>query len=320
MWRGALYGPLDMAHSRQHLLGIETLSRQDIEAILESATSMKEVLRRDIKKVPALRGKTVINCFFESSTRTRSSFEIAAKILSADAVNWASSGSSTSKGETLIDTAKNLEAMRPDILVVRHGASGAPHLVASRVGCAVVNAGDGAHEHPSQALLDAFTMREKWGSLEGRTVAIVGDIRHSRVARSNVYCLQRLGAKVVLCGPPTMLPLGVEALGCEVTSDLREAVKNADAVMMLRIQTERITESLFPTGREYSRYYGLSRAKLGWLKPDALVLHPGPINRGVELEPEVADGPNSVILDQVENGVAVRMAILLRAAGEASAA
>jgi len=210
--------------------------------------------------------------------------------------------------------------MPPDILVVRHGASGAPHLVASRVGCAVVNAGDGAHEHPSQALLDAFTMREKWGSLEGRTVAIVGDIRHSRVARSNVYCLQRLGAKVVLCGPPTMLPLGVEALGCEVTSDLREAVKNADAVMMLRIQTERITESLFPTGREYSRYYGLSRAKLGWLKPDALVLHPGPINRGVELEPEVADGPNSVILDQVENGVAVRMAILLRAAGEASAA
>lgn len=309
-----------MAHPRQHLLGIETLSRQDIEAILDSATSMKEVLRRDIKKVPALRGKTVINCFFESSTRTRSSFEIAAKILSADAVNWASSGSSVSKGETLIDTAKNLEAMRPDVLVIRHGASGAPHLVASRVGCAVVNAGDGAHEHPSQALLDAFTMRERWGSLEGRTVAIVGDIRHSRVARSNVYCLQRLGAKVVLCGPPTMLPLGVEALGCDVTSDLREAVKHADAVMMLRIQTERITESLFPTGREYSRYYGLSRAKLDWLEPHALVLHPGPINRGVELEPEVADGPNSVILDQVENGVAVRMAILLRAAGEATAA
>lgn len=309
-----------MAHPRQHLLGIETLGRQDIEAILDSATSMKEVLRRDIKKVPALRGKTVINCFFESSTRTRSSFEIAAKILSADAVNWASSGSSVSKGETLIDTAKNLEAMRPDILVIRHSASGAPHLVASRVGCAVVNAGDGAHEHPSQALLDAFTMREKWGALDGRTVAIVGDIRHSRVARSNVYCLQKLGAKVVLCGPPTMMPLGVERLGCDVTSDLRTAVRHADAVMMLRIQTERITESLFPTGREYSRYYGLSRAKLDWLKPDALVLHPGPINRGVELEPEVADGPNSVILDQVENGVAVRMAILLRAAGEAPAA
>ncbi|WP_373049063.1 aspartate carbamoyltransferase catalytic subunit [Vulgatibacter sp.] len=304
-----------MAHPRQHLLGIESLARQEIESILDSATSMKEVLRRDIKKVPALRGKTVINCFFESSTRTRSSFEIAAKILSADAVNWSSSGSSTSKGETLIDTAKNLEAMRPDIIVIRHGASGAPNLVASRVGCAVVNAGDGAHEHPSQALLDAFTLRERWGSLEGRTVAIVGDIRHSRVARSNVYCLQRLGAKVRLCGPPTMLPLGVEALGCEVTSDLRTAVGGADAVMMLRIQTERISESLFPTGREYSRYYGLSRAKLDWLKEDALVLHPGPINRGVELEPEVADGDRSVILDQVENGVAVRMAILLRAAG-----
>jgi len=312
-----------MAHARRHLLGIETLPREEIEAILDSAASMKEVLRRDIKKVPALRGKTVINCFFESSTRTRSSFEIAAKILSADAVNWSSSGSSVSKGETLIDTARNLEAMRPDILVIRHAASGAPHLVAQRVGCAVVNAGDGAHEHPSQALLDAFTLRERWGSLEGRTVAIVGDIRHSRVARSNVYCLQKLGAKVRLCGPPTMLPIGIEKLGCEVGSDLRAAVAGADAVMMLRIQQERISESLFPTTREYSRFYGLSRAKLDWLKEDALVLHPGPINRGVELEPEVADGSRSVILDQVENGVAVRMAILLRAAGmpaEASAA
>jgi aspartate carbamoyltransferase catalytic subunit len=309
-----------MAHPRQHLLGIESLSRQEIEEILDSATSMKEVLRRDIKKVPALRGKTVINCFFESSTRTRSSFEIAAKILSADAVNWSSSGSSVSKGESLVDTAKNLEAMRPDILVIRHGASGAPHLVASRVGCAVVNAGDGAHEHPSQALLDAFTLRERWGSLEGRTVAIVGDIRHSRVARSNVYCLQRLGARVRLCGPPTMLPLGIEELGCEVTSNLRKAVDGADAVMMLRIQTERITEPLFPTAREYSRYYGLSPAKLPWLKESALILHPGPINRGVELDPEVADGKQSVILDQVENGVAVRMAILLRAAGAGSEA
>lgn len=304
-----------MANARQHLLGIENLSRQEIESILDSATSMKEVLRRDIKKVPALRGKTVINCFFESSTRTRSSFEIAAKILSADAVNWSSSGSSVSKGETLIDTAKNLEAMRPDVLVIRHAASGAPHLVASRVGCAVVNAGDGAHEHPSQALLDSFTLREKWSSLEGRTVAIVGDIRHSRVARSNIYALTRLGAKVRLCGPPTMLPVGIEALGCDATSDLREAVQGADAVMMLRIQTERISESLFSTSREYSRFYGLSRGKRAWLKDDALILHPGPINRGVELEPEVADGPQSVILDQVENGVAVRMAILLRAAG-----
>jgi len=309
-----------MAHARPHLLGIESLAREEIEALLDAATSMKEVLRRDIKKVPALRGRTVINCFFESSTRTRSSFEIAAKILSADAVNWSASGSSVSKGESLIDTARNLEAMRPDVLVVRHSASGAPHLIASRVGCAVVNAGDGAHEHPSQALLDAFTLRERWGSLEGRLVTIVGDIGHSRVARSNVLCLTRLGARVRLCGPPTMLPPGIESLGAEVFTDLRKAVDGADAVMMLRIQNERISESLFPTTREYSRTWGLSRARLAWLKEGALILHPGPINRGVELEPEVADGPHSVILDQVENGVAVRMAILLRAAGMQSEA
>lgn len=304
-----------MAKSSLHLLGIEPLSSQDIVEILDSAVSAKEVLRSDLKKVPALRGRVVINAFFENSTRTRASFEIAAKILSADAVNWSSSGSSVSKGESLIDTAKNLEAMRPDILVVRHGAAGAAQLIASRVGCTVVNAGDGAHEHPSQALLDAFTLRQRWGSLEGRTVAIVGDIRHSRVARSNIHLLGKLGAKVRVCGPPTMLPPGIEALGCESTSDLREAVTGADAVMMLRIQTERISESLFSTAREYSRFFGLSRSKSSWLKDDALILHPGPINRGVELEPEMADGPHSVILDQVENGVAVRMAILLRAAG-----
>lgn len=307
-----------MAHPRQHLLGIETLPREEIESILDSATSMKEVLRRDIKKVPALRGKTVVNCFFENSTRTRTSFEIAAKILSADAVNWSASGSSVSKGETLIDTARNLEAMRPDVLVIRHAAAGAPHLVASRVGCAVVNAGDGAHEHPSQALLDAFTLRERWGTLEGKRVTIVGDIRHSRVARSNLHCLRKLGAHVRFCGPRTMLPPAIERLGAEVHTDLREAVRDADAVMMLRIQTERITESLFSTTREYARHYGLSRAKSAWLKEGALILHPGPINRGVELEPEMADGPHSVILDQVENGVAVRMAILLRAAGVAA--
>ncbi|AKU91024.1 aspartate carbamoyltransferase catalytic subunit [Vulgatibacter incomptus] len=304
-----------MTLARKHLLGIEPLERAEIEEILGLAVSMKELLRQDLKKSPALRGKTVINCFFESSTRTRSSFEIAAKILSADAVNWSSSGSSVSKGESLIDTAKNLEAMRPDILVIRHAASGAPHLVASRVGCAVVNAGDGAHEHPSQALLDAFTLRERWGSLEGRTVAIVGDIRHSRVARSNIYCLRKLGARVRLCGPPTMIPIGIEALGCDTTFDLREAVTGADAVMMLRIQNERIAGSLFPSTREYSKLYGLSQAKTSWLKDDALILHPGPINRGVELEPEVADGERSVILDQVENGVAVRMAILQLLAG-----
>jgi aspartate carbamoyltransferase catalytic subunit len=306
-----------MAFPHKHLLGIEPLARADIEQVLDRAASMKEVLRRDIKKVPALRGKSVVNAFFESSTRTRASFEIAAKILSADAVNWSSSGSSVSKGETLIDTARNLEAMRPDILVIRHAAAGAAALVASRVGCAVVNAGDGAHEHPSQALLDAFTLRERWGSLEGRTVAIVGDIRHSRVARSNVYALTRLGAKVRLCGPPTMIPPGIEQLGCEVGSDLRAALQGADAVMMLRIQNERIDESLFPTTREYSRLYGLSLSKADWLQPDALILHPGPVNRGVELSPEVADGPRSVILDQVENGVAVRMAILLLLSGSA---
>jgi aspartate carbamoyltransferase catalytic subunit len=306
-----------MAMRQRHLLGIESLGRADVEDVLALATSMKEVLRRDLKKVPTLRGKSVINCFFESSTRTRSSFEIAAKILSADAVNWTSSGSSTSKGETLIDTAKNLEAMRPDVLVIRHASSGAPHLVASRVKCAVVNAGDGQHEHPSQALLDAFTLKERFGSLEGRTIAIVGDIRHSRVARSNVLCLTKLGAKVKLCGPPTMIPPGIEALGCTTTHDLKTALQGADAVMMLRIQSERITESLFPSGREYSRLYGLDPKKLAWLPEHAVVLHPGPINRGVELSPDVADGPRSVILDQVENGVAVRMAILLRAVGGA---
>ncbi len=306
-----------MAFPHKHLLGIEPLARADLEAGLHPPPTMTVVMRRQIKTDPALRGKSVVNCFFESSTRTRASFEIAAKILSADAVNWSSAGSSTSKGETLLDTARNLEAMRPDVLVIRHASSGAPHLVASRVGCAVVNAGDGAHEHPSQALLDAFTLRERWGSLDGRTVAIVGDIRHSRVARSDILALGKLGAKVRVCGPPTMLPEGVEALGCTATYDLREALRGADAAMMLRIQSERLGESLFPTTREYSRLYGLNLERAGWLAPDGLILHPGPVNRGVELAPEVADGPRSVILDQVENGVAVRMAILLLVAGGA---
>lgn len=302
----------------RHLLGIEGLDRAEILDILDRARALRSILRSDSKKAPDLRGKTVVNCFFESSTRTRTSFEIAAKILSADAVNWGSAGSSVGKGESLVDTLRNLDAMRPDVVVIRHGSSGAAELVASRLRCAVVNAGDGSHEHPSQALLDAFTLLERWGSLEGRTVTIVGDIRHSRVARSNLLCLTRLGAKVRLCGPPTMLPLGVEDWGCEVTSDLREAVRDVNAVMMLRIQRERMGESLFPSLREYARFYGLSREKLSWLREDALVLHPGPVNRGVELEPELADDPGrSVILDQVESGVAVRMAILLRAAGVA---
>jgi aspartate carbamoyltransferase catalytic subunit len=323
----------------RHLLALEELSREELLEVLTLAGSMKEVLRRPIKKVPTLRGKSVVNLFFEASTRTRSSFETAAKILSADALNWTSSGSSTSKGETLVDTARNLEAMRPDVLVIRHAASGAPALVASRVRCAVVNAGDGAHEHPSQGLLDAFTLAEHFSrggareqdgavyappdlsTIAGKTVAIVGDIAHSRVARSNLHALPKLGAKVRLCGPPTMIPQGAEALGASVHFSLRDAVEGADAVIMLRIQHERIGDPLIPGTREYSKFWGLNEKKAAdWLGPACAVLHPGPINRGVELSPEVADGRRSVILDQVQNGVAVRMAVLYLLAGGAEAA
>jgi aspartate carbamoyltransferase catalytic subunit len=300
----------------KHCLGLADYARAEIEEVLDLAVSMKEVLRRPIKKVPSLRGKSVVNLFFEASTRTRSSFEIAAKILSADALNWAASASSVTKGETLVDTAKNLEAMRPDILVIRHSAGGAPRLVADHVRCAVISAGDGAHEHPSQGLLDCFTLREKLGRLDGRTVAIVGDITHSRVARSDLYGLVRLGAKVRLCGPPTMIPPGIEALGATVDFDLRRSVEGVDAVIMLRIQHERIGDPLIPGTREYSRFWGLNARKAAdWLTPECLIMHPGPVNRGVELEPEVADGARSVILDQVENGVAVRMALLYLLAG-----
>jgi aspartate carbamoyltransferase catalytic subunit len=302
----------------RHLIGLEPLSREEILQVLDLATSMKEVLSRPVKKVPSLRGKNVVNLFFETSTRTRSSFEIAAKVLSADSLNWTAAQSSTTKGETLLDTARNLEAMRPDVLVVRHSASGAPNFLARHVGCAVVSAGDGAHEHPSQGLLDCFTLRERFGSLEGKTVAIVGDISHSRVARSDLHSLPKLGAKVRLCGPPTMIPLGVERLGATVHHDLRSAVEGVDAVVMLRIQHERIGDPLIPNTREYSKYWGLNARKAAeWLKPEAVILHPGPINRGVELSSDVADGPRSVILDQVQNGVAVRMAILYLLAGGA---
>jgi aspartate carbamoyltransferase catalytic subunit len=302
----------------KHCLGLEDYSREEILEVLDLALSMKEVLRRPIKKVPSLRGKSVVNLFFEASTRTRSSFEVAAKILSADALNWTASASSVSKGETLIDTVKNLEAMRPDLLVIRHSAGGAPGLVASRVGCSVISAGDGAHEHPSQGLLDCFTLRERLGDLSGKTVTIVGDITHSRVARSDLYGLARLGARTRVCGPPTMIPPGIEALGPTVHFDLRQAVSGADAVIMLRIQHERIGDPLIPGTREYSRLWGLNARKAAeWLTPQCLIMHPGPINRGVELEPEVADGPRSVILEQVENGVAVRMALLYLLAGGA---
>jgi aspartate carbamoyltransferase catalytic subunit len=301
---------------QKHCLALEDFSRDELLQVLDLAVSMKEVLRRPIKKVPSLRGKSVVNLFFEASTRTRSSFEIAAKVLSADALNWTSASSSVTKGETLIDTARNLEAMRPDVLVIRHSASGAPRLVADHVACAVVSAGDGAHEHPSQGLLDCFTVRERLGTLEGKTLAIVGDVSHSRVARSDLHGFTKLGTRVRLCGPPTMLPLGVEQLGCTVHHDLRSAVEGVDAVVMLRIQHERIGDPLIPGTREYSKLWGLNSKKAAeWLKPGALILHPGPINRGVELAPEVADGPFSVILDQVQNGVAVRMAILYLLAG-----
>jgi aspartate carbamoyltransferase catalytic subunit len=313
----------------RHLTGLEYLSRDEIVTVLQLATSMKEVLRRPIKKVPTLRGKAVVNLFFEASTRTRTSFETAAKILSADAVNWTSASSSVTKGETLVDTARNIEAMHPDILVIRHPASGAPQLVADHVSCAVISAGDGAHEHPTQGLLDLYTLAEHFsgaagrpgatpdfGALAGKTIAVVGDVSHSRVARSDLHGLIRLGARVRFCGPPTMMPLGVEQLGASVHHDLREAVAGADAVIMLRIQHERIGDPLIPGTREYSKFWGLNEKKASeWLTPSCLILHPGPINRGVELAPEVADGSRSVILDQVENGVAVRMAVLYLLAG-----
>ncbi|HYS80829.1 MAG TPA: aspartate carbamoyltransferase catalytic subunit [Anaeromyxobacteraceae bacterium] len=320
-----------MIGRHRHLIGLEHLSREELLSVLELSTSMKEVLRRPLKKVPTLRGKAVVNLFFEASTRTRTSFETAAKILSADAVNWSSSTSSVTKGETLVDTARNIEAMHPDILIIRHPASGAPQLVADRVGCAVVSAGDGAHEHPSQGLLDLYTLAEyftaaagrkdaapDFGLLAGKTVAIVGDVSHSRVARSDLFGLRTLGAHVRLCGPPTMMPPGLEALGASVHHHLQEAVKDADAIVMLRIQHERIGDPLIPGTREYSKFWGLNEKKVAeWLAPACCILHPGPINRGVELSPEVADGPRSVILDQVENGVAVRMAILYLLAGGA---
>lgn len=301
--------------SPRNLLGVASLDAEEIEGLLRGARALREILRSPKKKVDLLRGKTVINCFFENSTRTRVSFEMAAKVLGADAINWSASGSSQSKGERLLDTVRTLEAMRPDVLVIRHGASGAADFVARHLDCAVVNAGDGAHEHPTQALLDVLTLEDHLGALSGKTVAIVGDIAHSRVARSTSLCLRKRGATVRLCGPRTMLPT-VPWEGFEMVADLREGLHGADAVILLRIQRERIRESLFPTDREYARFFGLSARTLGWMKEGAFVLHPGPINRGVEIEPEVADGAQSLILPQVESGVGVRMAVLLRAVGK----
>lgn len=301
-----------------HLLDIASLDRGDILQVLDTAEVFLEVSRRPVRKVPTLRGKTVINLFYEASTRTRTSFEIAAKRLSADAVNMSVSTSSVSKGESLYDTCKTLEAMHPDLVIIRHQASGAPHYVASKLRCGVVNAGDGMHAHPTQALLDAFTIRRAKGTLEGLSVAIVGDIAHSRVARSNAVLLRSFGCDVRVVGPRTLVPQRfAEAFDVRAFDRLEHALEGADVVMCLRIQRERLNDALLPSLREYSRTFGIGAAQLALAKPDAIVMHPGPMNRGVEISAEVADGPRSVVLDQVEAGVAVRMAVLYLLAGEA---
>jgi len=286
------------------------LTREEIETILTTAESLKEISFRDIKKVPTLRGKTVVNFFHEPSTRTRTSFEIAAKRLSADTVSLSAGTSSLVKGETLIDTAKNLEAMGPDVIVIRHSLAGAPHLLSRSVKASIINAGDGMHEHPTQALLDLMTIREKKGTLQGLQVAIIGDIAHSRVARSNMIGLKTMGARVMVAGPPTMIPPHLDAFGVEVSYQLEEIIPRADVIMLLRVQLERQQQLLFPSLREYSRFFGLHPGNMKKAKKDVIIMHPGPVNRGVELHPDLADGPFSVILDQVTNGVAVRMALL----------
>ena len=299
-----------MSFKRKDLLGISDLSVDEIEHLLHTAASFKEVNSRAIKKVPTLRGKTVVHLFYEPSTRTKTSFDVAAKRLSADTFSIATATSSLVKGETFLDTLKNLEAMRPDVFVIRHSASGTPHRMAARTPVAVVNAGDGMHEHPSQALLDMLTIRDHKGRLDGQTVLIVGDIAHSRVARSDIWGLTKMGAKVLACAPPTLLPPYLETLGVEVCLHPGEAIPDADVIMVLRLQKERQQQMLLPSLREYAIQYGINPERLKKAKPDVLIMHPGPMNRGVEISPEVADGPHSVILDQVTNGVAVRMAIL----------
>jgi aspartate carbamoyltransferase catalytic subunit len=299
----------------RHLLGIEDLEPAEIDLILETALAMKEVGARPIKKVPTLRGRTVVNLFFEPSTRTRMSFELAEKRLSADTLGMTTVGSSVTKGETLSDTARTIEAMAPDMIVMRHSSSGAPHHLARVCRASIINAGDGTHEHPTQALLDAFTIRERKGRLSGLRVAIIGDLAHSRVLRSNLWLLTKAGASVVVCGPATLVPPGLNSLGVQVTHAIDEAVTGADVIMMLRVQHERMHGLFLPSVREYFTYFGLTPARMQRAKPDAIVMHPGPMNRGVEIDSEVADGPWSVILDQVANGVAVRMAVLYLLAG-----
>jgi len=300
---------------KRDLLGLAELERGEIEHLLDSAGVFKAVLERPIPKVPTLRGQTVANLFFESSTRTRISFELAEKRLSADVVNFSAGGSSVSKGETLLDTARNVQAMQIDAIVIRHSSAGAPHFLARHLDAAVINAGDGAHEHPTQALLDLFTMREHKGRIAGLRVAIVGDIEHSRVARSNLWGLSKLGAEVTVCGPATLLPVEIERLGCRVTTRLEEAIEGVDVIMALRIQLERQRQGRLPSLREYARLYGLTRERVALAGSEVMIMHPGPINRGIEITQEVADGPFSVILEQVTHGVAVRMAALFRASG-----
>ena len=299
----------------RHLLGTESLTPEEITLILDTADSMLEIGQREIKKVPTLRGRTVVNLFCEPSTRTRSSFEIAAKRLSADTLNFSASQSSLVKGETLLDTARTLEAMDPDIVVIRHGSAGAARFLAERCLFSVINAGDGMHEHPTQALLDAYTIRQHKKRLAGLRVAIVGDCTHSRVVRSNLWLLTKMGAEVVLAGPPTMMPPGIEGLGARVVFRIEEALEGADVVMVLRIQRERQSRLALPSLREYSILYCLTRERLGRAKPNAIVMHPGPINRGIEIADDVADGEGSVILQQVANGVAIRMSVLYLLAG-----
>jgi len=303
-----------MSLSTKDLLGIKGMTTDEITLILDTAATFKDVSERDIKKVPTLRGKTVINLFYEASTRTRTSFELAGKRLSADVINISTSTSSVSKGETLLDTARNIEAMKTDMIIVRHACSGAPEFLARRLKSSVINAGDGFHEHPTQALLDMFTIREKLGKLNGLTVAIVGDIAHSRVARSNIYGLLAMGAKVRVCGPPTMIPRGIEAMGASIHYDMDKAIEGVDVVMMLRLQLERQAAGLFPGVREYAKLFGLNQERVGRAAKHALVMHPGPMNRGVEISSEVADN-TPVILDQVTNGVAVRMAVMFLLSG-----
>ncbi|MEY4280720.1 MAG: hypothetical protein RLZ39_132, partial [Bacteroidota bacterium] len=306
-----------MSLSVKHLLGIKDLAKEDIQTIFSTADNFKQVLQRPIKKVPSLRDTTVANIFFENSTRTRISFELAEKRLSADTVNFSAAGSSVSKGETLIDTVNNILSMKVDMVVMRHSASGAPHFLSQHIDASIINAGDGTNEHPTQALLDAFSMREQLGDLKGKKIAIIGDILHSRVALSNIYCLQKLGAEVLVAGPPTLIPKHIEALGVAYTYDVKKALAWCEVANVLRIQLERQNKPLFSSLREYALYYGINKDMLDSIQRDILIMHPGPINRGVELSSDAADSKQSIILNQVENGVAIRMAVIYLLSGKA---